>query len=226
MLGLDFRKKVFKYQIKHNNNFKLQLLNNIKQEEMKKMIFLFSMLFTFGMVNAQQETLFNRAHVIGAFGAPIVEYSFHGDDVTTSVGGGGGLIIDNFFIGGYGMGSIDESIFDDDLERIELGHGGFWLGYTIPSHKLLHFYSSVRLGWGGVNIDVDNDFNEIDGVFVIEPEGGVELNVFGFFRIAATVGYRYVDGINPNVSGLEKDSFNGMVGALTFRFGGFGSRKW
>jgi len=192
---------------------------------MKQIIFLFAFSFGFGILTAQEETLFNKARIIGAFGAPIVQYSFHGDDVTTSVGGGGALIIDNFFIGGYGIGTVNEDIFDD-IDRIELAHGGFWLGATYPSNKLVHLYSSVRVGWGGVDIELDNDPDSFDGVFVVEPEAGLELNVFKFFRIAATVGYRYVDGINESNSGLDKNAFNGFIGGLTFRFGGFGHRRW
>ena len=194
---------------------------------MKQIIFLFALSFGFGILTAQEETLFNRAKIIGAFGAPIVQYSFHGDDVTTSVGGGGALIIDHFFIGGYGIGTVNEDIFQN-IERIELAHGGFWIGAVYPSNKLVHLYSSVRIGWGGVDIDLDNeDFDSFDGVFVVEPEAGLELNVFKFFRIAATVGYRYVDGINESsISGLDKNAFNGVIGGLTFRFGGFGHRRW
>ena len=178
-------------------------------------------------LSAQDETLFDRAHVVGAFGGPFIEYSFTNEEVTTSVGGGGALIINDFFIGGYGIGSIDENVFDTNFDRIELAHGGLWFGYTYPSHKLLHLYSSLRLGWGGIGVNFNDDFNTVDGVFVVSPEAGVELNVFGFFRLAATVGYRYVDGINTNRSGVETDAFNGMTGMLTFRFGGFGRyRRW
>ncbi|MEM8909467.1 MAG: hypothetical protein AAGD05_16590, partial [Bacteroidota bacterium] len=190
----------------------------------KNLLLLVIALWAFNL-SAQEETLFNRARVVGAFGGPFIEYSFANDDITTSVGGGGALIVNDFFIGGYGIGSVDQNIFDTNFDRIELAHGGFWLGYTYPSHKLVHLYTSVRLGWGGVGVDLNDDFDVVDGVFVVSPEAGIELNVFGFFRIAATAGYRYVNGINPVRSGIEEDAFNGMIGMLTFRFGGFGSRR-
>ena len=180
-----------------------------------------------GMMNlvAQEETLFDRANVVGAFGGPFIEYSFGNDVISTSVGGGGALIINDFFIGGYGIGSIDRNVFSSNLGRIELAHGGLWFGYTYPSHKLVHLFSSVRVGWGGLGIDLNDDFDSVDGVFVLTPEAGVELNVFGFFRIAATAGYRFVSDVNPLRSGVEKDAFNGMVGMITFRFGGFGRHR-
>ncbi len=177
-------------------------------------------------VNAQHETLFGNARVVGGFGAPIIEWGL-GNDLTTSVGGGGALVIDNFFIGGYGMGSIDfESLIqDEDIERIELGHGGFWLGYTLAPYKIVHLYTSARIGWGGVGIDVTPGSSfprDVDNVFVFTPELGLELNVAKWFRVAGTVGYRFVDGVNENLGFYEKDTFNGYLGNLTFRFGWFG----
>ena len=36
-------------------------------------------------------------------------FSDFGDNPTTAVGGGGAIILDNFFLGGYGIGSIEFS---------------------------------------------------------------------------------------------------------------------
>jgi hypothetical protein len=175
---------------------------------------------------AQHETLFNNARVVGGFGAPIVEMGL-GNDMTTSVGGGGGLVINNFFIGGYGMGSIDfeQLIEEDKIDKIELGHGGFWLGYTLAPHRVIHLYSSARLGWGALDIDVTDDStfpDNSDNVFVLTPELGLELNVTQWFRISGAVGYRYVDGVNESLGNYQSDDFNGLLANLTFRFGWFG----
>ncbi len=194
---------------------------------MKKQIFFLALtVLSTGLFAQKHETLFNKARVVGAFGAPIVEFGLYdGDDIGTSVGGGGALIIDNFFIGGYGIGSSDftDQLFDnEDIFRLDLGHGGFWLGFTTPHYKMVHVFSSVKLGWGALGIEFDDeDLDYDDGIFVVTPELGLELNIFRFFRIAATAGYRHVEGIRDN-GNVAADAFNGMVGTLTFRFGGFG----
>ena len=175
----------------------------------------------------RHETLFNKAHVIGAFGGPIFEYSNFGDNFDVSVGGGGGLIVDNFFIGGYGLGSVDNSILENDWERLEIGHGGLWLGYTFNQFKLIHPYSTVKIGWGGLDIEFEDNFQYQDAIFVLTPEIGAELNIFRFFKIGFAAGYRHVDGIDPDLSGYEKGDFNNFVGTLTLRFGAFGNyRSW
>jgi hypothetical protein len=174
------------------------------------------------------ETLFGRARSIGAFGGPIVEYHYRGGgDVDVMGGGGGGLIINDFFIGGYGVGSAPSSVFDiPDVRSLELAHGGLWLGGTYKKHSLIHFFSSVKLGWGAIGIEFDDDdFDYIDDVYVIQPEAGLEINVFRWFRVAGTASYRVVDGINSNV-GIDENEFNNFGFNLTFRFGFFGNSNW
>lgn len=188
-------------------------------------------------LSAQKEhqTLFSKARVVGGFGGPILEFGLtDGEYSGTYTGGGGGVIVDNFFLGGYGMGGTDlvEQLIDgiEDIE-LGLGHGGLWLGYTPLSMKVAHPFVSCRLGWGAVDITYNedqDDFDYTDAVFVVTPEAGIELNVFRWFRIAGTVGYRFVEGISDK-SRIGKNSLDGMTAGLTFRFGSFGrwwSNRW
>lgn len=192
---------------------------------MRKILFAALMTSLFISAQAQHETLFNNARVIGGFGAPIVEMGLN-NDLSTSVGGGGALVIDNFFFGGYGMGSVDfESLIEnEDIDQLELGHGGFWLGYTLAPHNLIHLYTSARIGWGGVGISLTDNFHDsdFDKVFVVTPEVGLELNVASWLRVAGTVGYRHVEGVNEKLGYYEDDTFNGAMANLTFRIGWFG----
>ena len=195
---------------------------------MKNWILIFAFCLTgFSLFGQKQETLFGKSRVVGGFGGPIVEYNFANDNTMVSVGGGGAVIIGDFFIGGYGMGSTSTSWINDvnnDPFKIDLGHGGFWIGGTYPSHKLVHFFSSAKIGWGAVNMRFyDDNFVIDDNVFVLEPEAGIEVNIFRWFRIAATAHYRWVDGIDPSISGISRNYYNGFGANLTFRFGGFGS---
>lgn len=187
-----------------------------------------SLLATFAL--AQHETIFNNARVVGGFGGPIIEWGLS-NDLKTSYGGGGGVVIGGAFIGGYGMGSIDlEGVIDgQDIENIELGHGGLWLGYTFKPYKLVHLWSSAKIGWGAVNIDTDNfdPFNDRinDQVFVLTPELGLELNIFKWFRVGGGVGYRWVNGTDGKGQ-YDNETFSGAVATMTMRFGWFGNRRF
>ncbi len=177
-------------------------------------------------VSAQHETLFGDLDVIGAFGGPIVEISQIGEDIGADVGGGGALILNNLFLGGYGMGTDypDYEIMDGENAgqyNIKFGHGGLWFGYVAKQNKLVHFYSSFKLGWGKGRLRQDKETIFSDRVFVMTPEIGFEVNLTDFFKLGITGGYRWVNGISK-LPGLSNDSFNSPVGILTFRFGGFG----
>lgn len=197
--------------------------------KMKKLLITLTLaIMAVGMLSAQTQTLFNRTRVVGGFGAPIVEIGLS-DNYNTAIGGGGAVLINSFFVGGYGMASLDfeELLTDDgDLESVELAHGGLWLGFSFPSDKLLHFYGSTRIGWGAIDIAVDRRSNaDLDQVFVLTPEIGIELNVTRWFRLAGTIGYRYLDGANEDANALyTNDDFRGSFAGITLRFGGFGNR--
>lgn len=203
-----------------------------------KIISLFATFCLFAMtINAQNDqTLFSDVDRIGAFGGPIFDYSDLNGDVETTGGGGGALVLDDFFLGGYGIGTYELSkSFTDDMnvkfrEDVKFKHGGFWVGYVPVQHKVLHPYTSVRIGWGKArynkrNIVTDKDVDSIkDNIFVLTPEAGFEINVFSFFRIAATAQYRLVSGLDK-LDNFSDSNLSGFGGSLTLRFGGFGS-EW
>ncbi|WP_367387853.1 hypothetical protein [Lewinella sp. LCG006] len=195
---------------------------------MQKQLLLLAVLWTATLgLQAQHETLFNHARVVGAFGGPITEYGLS-NNLSTSVGGGGALVINSFFIGGYGLASVDfDQLYDEgDVDVLDIGHGGFWLGGTFQPHNLVHMYGSARIGWGAINIDLNGNtpYRELDKIFVATPEIGLELNVTRWFRLAGTVGYRYVSGVNEN-RGFTGDDFSGAIAGVTLRFGWFGRRR-
>lgn len=188
---------------------------------MQKIFFSFVFTTLLFAAQAQQKTLFDNLDVHGGFGGPILEIGL-GDDISTAVGGGGGILIGDFFIGGYGMGNTDDNLFnvDGNTERLDLGHGGLWMGYYTPSDNMIHFYGSARLGWGDIEAATNDSPNYLeDDVFVLTPEAGIELNVTSWFRIAGTVGYRFVTATENNTFYSGSD-FSGTFAGLTFRFGG------
>ncbi len=178
---------------------------------------------------AQHETLFNKARVIGGFGGPLIEFSDIKGDFTTSVGGGGGVIIDHFFLGAYGMGSLEHLRYniDNDDFHMDLAHGGLWFGYTPNSFRIFHPFTSVKVGWGYADIRSGNGpiFTDGDAIFALTPEAGLELNLTKYFRISGTVGYRWVTDVDQ-LEGFENKDFRSLTGQITFRFGWFGRKKY
>lgn len=182
-------------------------------------------LFGLFQLNAQHETLLDDLRVLGAFGGPLVEIGAINGEIGADVGGGGALLMDNFFFGGYGLGTnypeIELTVNErTDFYDIQFGHGGFWLGYTRDVQKLAHFYSDLKIGWGRARLEQDGDAAFSDRVFVLTPAAGIEFNVVSFFKIGFTAGYRWVNGVNV-LPELDNNDFSSPVGTITFRFGGF-----
>lgn len=196
---------------------------------MKTRLFVFFFVLFAGSLAAQTETLFGRARVVGGFGSLIYEVGIN-NNLHPTFGAGGGIVINSFFLGVYGSGSADFTTWDGQFnrnERLDLGQSGLWLGFAIPSRRLVHLFTSARLGWGVVNVDLNNDnqrFEDLDQVLVATPEIGLELNITRWLRLAGTVGYRFVNGTETNPN-YNNDTFSGALGAVTLRIGGFGRNR-
>ncbi len=194
-------------------------------ENMKKWILAFTLLGAL-QLSAQQETLFDEFDIMGAFGGPILEIGSINGEVGADVGGGGALIINNFFLGGYGMGTDYPQFERNGIDyNIRYKHGGFWLGYTHREYKAVHLYSSVKIGWGKAQMRNDGSVEFQDRHFTMIPELGIELNLTEWFKLGFTGGYRWVNGIN-NLPGLNNAAFSSPVGIINFRFGGFSDNSW
>ena len=202
---------------------------------MKKAFFLILSGIGAMTLSAQQETLFDDFTSFGAFGGPMVEISSINGEVGADVGGGGALVLDDFFIGGYGMGTDHPDLtlrqevngeMQDVNYNIRFKHGGMWFGYTPKQYKMGHLYSSLKVGWGHAQLLNDNFDTSKDRIFVLTPEVGAEVNLTSWFKVGFTAGYRWVNGIS-RLPTLNDSDFSSPTGVITFRFGGFGdSWEW
>ncbi|MEX2597857.1 MAG: hypothetical protein WEC59_13110 [Salibacteraceae bacterium] len=171
---------------------------------MKKFIYLLALiLFVVETVQAQDKTdyLVGDTHNISGFGGLMTELSAVNNQAILSFGGGGGALIDQrFFIGGYGMGNLVEfSTFsiNGHPRLLEMGHGGLWIGYHHNPQKVVHFGGSARVGFGGLaftNLNGDPIVN--DGFFVTTSQLHVEMNVLPFLKLNLSGGYRNIFGLN------------------------------
>ncbi len=196
---------------------------------MKKLFGLLLFLGITGVSFSQHETFFSNTRLSGAFGAPIIEVGFN-NNMATAVGGGGAIVFSDFFIGAYGVASGDfqQLLDDNDLDQLDIGHGGLWLGFTPRTYGLIHLYSSARIGWGALDIDLKDGgvrYSELDKVFVLTPEIGLEANVTKWLRVSGTIGYRWVRGVRDN-GFIENQDFTGSISSITLRIGWFGHRRY
>lgn len=193
--------------------------------------------------------VFGSDKVSGAGGLLMDWSSFPlGDLVCTTMGGGGGLLIDRrFLIGGFGQG-IASTFIHQDLTvdgrvyqgTFQMGYGGAWLAYSFLPREPIHPYISCQIGWGAAEWHFDDDDadddegthmpdsirvpdNMQDQVIVFAPSIGIELNMLRWFRPDVFVGYRMVGGLD--LPGTEEKDLDGFMAGINLMFGGFGERR-
>lgn len=123
------------------------------------------------------------------------------------IGGGGHSYINNFIIGGSGLGISGSSISNDSLEANTSGGMGFLdLGYMIVQNKKIGFYPLVGIGAGGFGINI-NELKKLSLEDVRNDPGRA---------IEASTGGLMLDfSLNFNFYPLMKEEDGGYGGLLT-----------
>ena len=191
---------------------------------MKKIIIAILIMLSVGGLKAQDseiQTLFSGSTRISGFGGPLMSFTTINGQFAHMMGGGGGVLLGDFFLGGYGEGLTNGIPVNGN--RLEFGHGGFWTGYSFMASRPLHPTLSAQIGWGSVS-EHDPDYTywgTPDNVFVFNPALELEMNFTKFFRLGVGVHYRIVTGANPEILNLTNSDLSGPGALLTFKFGWF-----
>lgn len=200
---------------------------------------LFSLLFINVRAQEDQEeikTIFDQGvHRISGFGGPFMYFSTFHKDFAHFMGGGGGVLINNkFYLGGFGFGlttshPVPTSQYDRlnlDLNtdyKYDFGYGGLMFGYIFGWSNAIHLTVGFQGGWGAISIRNPNDFTdwdfEADPVYVLSPLAEVEMNITRFFRIGVGANYRYVGDVD--FSNLDDMDLSSPGVYLSFKFGWF-----
>ena len=189
---------------------------------MKKITFLLAFLMlSFSVFSQEKEedqlqTILGDEISISGFGGPWMSFTSINGEFAHMMGGGGGLLLNqSLYLGGYGYGNTNPISYE--LGELEFGYGGLMAGYIHESRRAIHPNLGVMIGWGDIRLketDVD------DNIFVLQPMAEAESNITQFMKIGLGVGYRYVTGVNT-LPGLNDKNFSGLNGRLSFYFGWF-----
>jgi hypothetical protein len=197
----------------------------MKTKMKSTLIMLFLLLICAIKIHAQEDefqTLFgNRPLKITGFGGPFMNFTVFNKEFAYMMGGGGGILINDFMIGGYGLGLANTLLFDNSNEEISFGHGGFWIGYHLMSNKLVHSVIQVQLGWGSLNSKDRSGvlINNLDKLFIVTPVIEAEMNITRFFRIGLGGSYRIAAFADNSIISASEMSGPGVN--LAFKFGWF-----
>lgn len=164
-------------------------------------------------ISQKDETIFTMQdfRFTGAWGGPSFGGStFDGNGVTQTNG---------FFVAEFnktlllGWSSTDLDLPSVDGANTDLKYRGLLLGYTPNASKAFHPQAMLLLGTGDAGFVNESK----DDVWVIQPAGGIELNIFQWFRVGAVGGYRFVT--DSDVASLPNKELSSLFGEITLKFG-------
>jgi len=202
---------------------------------MKKLTLIVSILTVMVLSHAQDreyKTLVDlESSRISGMAGPFMQFTAVDGEFAHMMGGGGAVLVGDFWFGGYGMGmtnkiQVDVNRSPDNYrigDYLGVSHGGFWLGYSLFGDKPVHVAISALIGWGQVGVGQEYGYDIWqDGVFVVCPTVEVELNLTRFFRLGAGASYNLFTLVDPvNIPGYESSDFSSPGGFLSFKFGWF-----
>jgi hypothetical protein len=169
---------------------------------------------------------FDHARISG-MGGPFMQFTAISGDFAHMLGGGGAILIGDFFVGGYGLGltnQIQADVTQDPYsvgDYLSVGHGGFWMGYSLFGDKAIHVCISSLIGWGTLGIRGERYSEPVypDNIFVLAPTLEVELNLTQYFRLSAGATYNLFTFVD--MVGYSNTDFSAPGGFLAFKLGWF-----
>ncbi len=175
---------------------------------------------------AQDQTLFGSSQRKGVYISPFAEFYSKGNLATTNAGASISAVLDHWTVGLYAVAGADydEIIDSEEIERLDLAHGGVELAFHTRPCRLLHPFLGTRVGWGVVNLDVQDDnlrASDIDEVWVIAPQLGLELNLTSYLRVYGYGSYRWVNGVD-NTQAFTENDLEGYTWGIGLKLGWFG----
>ncbi len=164
---------------------------------------------------------------ISGLGGPFMQFTALDGEFAHLMGGGGAILVGDFFFGGYGLG-LTNTIYVDPTkdpdyineDQLNVSHGGFWLGYSLFGDRAIHVTFSSLIGWGQISVGRDYGDYIQDGIFTVSPTMEVELNLTQFFRLGVGASYNLYTFVN-NIPGYTASDFSAPGGFLSFKFGWF-----
>jgi hypothetical protein len=178
---------------------------------------------------------------LGGYGAPESKFTTVLSSPALFFGVQGGWIVNHHLIlglAGYGLATRHEV---PDAMRVggmpstlEMGYGGFRLGYLVAPESLVHFGFGAIVGGGGLvavarepltTVAANGERNteerraNAEAFLAFEPNLEGEVNVTQFMRVAVSGSVRIVNGIES--PGLDMASLSGVSLGLALRFGAF-----
>lgn len=153
----------------------------------------------------------------GGFGAIVFKGSGVNDQFAGFFGARGAWLIDHVFalgVGGYMMGGGVDVQRPVGQRSLDMWYGGAEIEFISGWSQVYHITFLTLVGGGQLELE-----GESDGIWAVEPELNLEVNVASYFRLNFGGGYRFIWDVDyPELDNGDLSEFFGQV---TLKFGAF-----
>ncbi len=163
---------------------------------------------------------------VGATAAVVVEGGHLAGASRMFVGGWGGLVFGNNLVVGGGGAALSRRVEITGSESptgfdLGVGFGGIYVRYAAARWGALAGEWGLLLGAGHAEVNDRLVGLEVgaDNFMVLAPEAGLTYEIFRKLHLGASVGYRYVWGVE-DLPLLSSEDFRSLTGTLSVRLGG------
>lgn len=162
----------------------------------------------------------------GAFLAPMAEINEIDGFISLGAGAGGGVVLNRWLIGAYGIYTSKAGRAGDtgNLHDLSLTFGGLWTSYQQPATEILAVTVGFKGAFGNARQEGLTDAEkQNDRIWLLTPEAGVEVMFGKNVRIGLSAGYRIVGDLQ--LSAFENKDLQSLVNTLTIKVGNFGKLR-
>lgn len=169
-------------------------------------------------LQAQHErTMVQGEASYGGFGAVVFKGTGVNDQFAGFFGGRGAWLIDHVFAlgaGAYVMGGGVDVQRPSGKQSLDMWYSGAELEFISGWSQVYHITFLTLIGGGSLGLE-----GESDGIWTVEPELDLEVNITSYFRLNFGGGYRFVWDVDfPELSNGDLSQFFGQV---SLKFGAF-----
>jgi len=169
-------------------------------------------------LQAQHErTLVHGEANYGGFGAVVFKGTGVNDQFAGFFGARGAWLIDHVFAlgaGAYVMGGGVDVQRPSGEQSLDMWYSGAEIEFISGWSQVYHLTFLTLIGGGSLGLE-----GESDGIWTVEPELNLEINVTSYFRLNFGGGYRFVWDVDiPELSNGDLSQFFGQV---SLKFGAF-----
>lgn len=191
-------------------------------------VFSFFLLSALGLMAQEDNEFSDDSSSVKIFIAAGIDYGVvYNNKNSFQINFRGGFEYHNIYVGGFGESVINDIDVEEDTMyknmQLDIGYGGFMLGYEFFPEKKITLLPCVQLGWGVLSLSEKNDIKnymeriDYDNIFIVNTMLQTGYKLTNSFSINVDVSYRLMTGLNSLI-GFSNNNFSGLNYGLVLRY--------